>query len=56
VVSVNKERETEAALSKSKFLFKSYTEQFKQGIEAAKMKKKGDKSGSTKTVAAVSQH
>lgn len=39
VVNVDKERETEAALSKNKFIFKSYIEQFKQGIEAVQMKK-----------------
>ena len=56
VANVNKERETEAALSKNKFLFKSYTEQFKQGMEAVKMKKKKRvKTASTKTVVAVLQ-
>ena len=56
VVNVDKERETEAALSKNKFLFKSYTEKFKQGIEAVKMKKRErEKTASSKTVVAVSQ-
>lgn len=56
VVNVDKERETEAALSKNKFIFKSYIEQFKQGIEAVQMKKKErKKTASTKTAVAVSQ-
>ena len=40
VVNVDKKRETEAALSKNKFLFKTYRENFKQGMEAVKMKKR----------------
>ena len=56
VVNVDKERETEAALSKNKFLFKTYTEKFKQGMEAVKMKKRErEKTASSKTVVAVSQ-
>ena len=56
VVNVDKERETGAALSKNIFIFKSYIEQFKQGIEAVQMKKKErKKTASTKTAVAVSQ-
>ena len=56
MVNVDKERETQAALSKNKFLFKSYIEQFKQGIEAVQMKKKErEKTASTKIAVAVSQ-
>lgn len=43
VVNVDKERETEAALSKNKFIFKSYIEQFKQGIEAVQNEKERKK-------------
>lgn len=40
VVNIDKEKETETALSKNKFLFKKYMQKFEQGIEAVQMKQK----------------